>query len=68
MLSFFFQVTENSNDNIFLEVKGLTMQAEIPLVFEQSTRASTNFWQKPFQVADFLIPKSTCLMKMFILK
>lgn len=44
------------------------MQAEIPPMFEQSTRASTNFWQKPFQVTDFLIPKSTCLMKIFILK
>lgn len=68
MLSFCFQVTENSNNNIFLKVKELTIQAEIPPMFEQSSRASTNFWQKPFQVADFLILKSTCLMKVFILK
>lgn len=65
---FCFQVTENSNNNIFLKVKGLTMQTEIPPVFEQPTRASTNFWQKPFQVADFPTPKSTCLMEMFIFK
>lgn len=64
----YFQVTESSNNNIFLKVKGLTMQSEIPPVFEQCTRASTNFWQKLFQVTAFLIPKSTCLMKMFILK
>lgn len=43
MLSFCFQVTENSNNNIFLKVKELTIQAEIPPMFEQSSRASTNF-------------------------
>lgn len=64
----YFQVTESSNNNIFLKVKGLTMHSEIPPVFEQCTQASTNFWQKLFQVTAFLIPKSTCLMKMFILK